>query len=319
MLMKRFLLGIFSVGLMVPGAGVVSGQTYPNKPIRIVCSQIGGINDFFARFIAQGISGPLGQPVIIENRPTLVTTEIVAKATPDGYTMLVNGSNVWLAPLTRKAPYDPVRDLAPISMLGSTPYFLFVHPSLPVKSVKELIAYAKAKPGELNNSVGGVGGSSHLAGELFKSMAGVKIVAVHYSSTSAEMQDLLGGRVQLAITTAPSMMPLVKLGKLRVLAVTNAQPSAVAPDLPTIAASGLPGYEWGQSQALFAPAKTPAVIIKRLNQEVVRLLQTPEAKERLLSNGTEFVGSSPEQLAVYIKSDMARVGKVIKDAGIKVK
>jgi tripartite-type tricarboxylate transporter receptor subunit TctC len=307
-----------TIGVAVLACGTVCGQSYPDRPVRIVCSQIGGINDFLARFIAHGISGSLGQPVIIENRATLVTTEIVAKATPDGYTALINGSNVWLAPLTRKAAYDPVKDLAPVSMLGSTPYILFVHPSLPAKSVKELIAYAKTRPGELNNSVGGIGGSSHLAGELFKSMAGVRIVAVSYSSTSAEIQDLMGGRVQLAITTAPSMLPLVKAGKLRAVAVTSAKPSAVAPDLPTIAASGLPGYEWGQSQAMFVPSKTPAAVIQRLNLEVVRFLGTPEAKERLLSNGTEFVGSSPEQLAAAIKSDTARLSKLIKDSGIRV-
>ena len=289
----RFIVGMLSVGLMVLGASGVSGQDYPNKPIRIVTSEAGGGGDFTLRIIAQGISGPLGEPVTVDNR-------------------------VWLLPLTRKVPYDPVRDLAPISRLGSTPYVLYVHSSLPAKSVKELIALAKARPGELNNSIGGIGGVAHLAGELFKSMAGVNIVAVPYRSNSAEIADLIGGRVQLTFTSIASMMDQVKAGRLRALAVTSAEPFAVAPDLPTIAASGLPGYEWTQSQSIFAPAKTPAAIINRLNQEIVRLLKTTEAKERLFSVGQEVVGSSPEQLAATIKSEMARVGKVIKDAGIKV-
>ena len=318
MLMTRIVVWIFSIGMTVLGTGVVYGQTYPNKPVRIVTSPVGGINDTYTRLIAQGISGPLGQPVVIENRPTLVITDIVAQATPDGYTAVVNGMDVWLGPLTRKTSYNALKDLAPISMLGATPYFLFVHSSLPVKSVKELIAYAKARPGKLNNSVGGVGGSSHLAGQLFKSMAGVNILGVHYSSSSLELADFLGGRVQLAITTAPSMMPQVKLGKLKVLAVASAEPSAVAPDLPTIAASGLPGYEWINTQVMFAPAKTPAAIMSRLNQEVVRFLKTTEVKERLLGIGTEVVGSSPEQLAARMKSELARLPKLIKDAGIKV-
>ena len=312
--MTRFVVGIFSVGMMVLCAGVVLGETYPNKPIRLVTG--GGGGALMARLIASGISLPLGQTVIVENRPAPAIPVIVARAPPDGYTALISGNAVWLAPLTIKAQYDPVRDLAPISMVGRQPLILFVHPSLPVKSVKELIAYAKTRPGELNNSIGGIGGGIHLAGELFKSMADVNIVSVPYSSTSLEIQDLVGGRVQLAITTPASMMEQAKSGKLRALAVTTAEPSVLFPGLPTIAAS-LPGYEAAQTVAMFATARTPAAIVNRLNQEVVRVLSQPDVKQNIFDAGIEVVGSSPEQLAATVKSDMGRMGKVIKDAGIK--
>ena len=320
MLILPFVVRMFPLGLMVLGAGVVSGQDYPNKPIRIVTAAAGGGSDFMARQVAQGISGPLGQPVIVENRGGgIIPVDYVSKAPPDGYTLLVQGAVAWVAPLLlRKAPYDMVRDFSPISLLVKEVYLVAVHPSLPVKSVRELIALAKTRPGELNYSSSIAGGSGHLAGELFRSMAGVNIVHVPYKGTAASITALISGEVQLTITDAGLMTPHVKSGKLRALAVTSAEPSALVPGLPTEAASGLPGYEAVGRTGIWAPAKTPAAIIERLNQEIVRVLNLPDVKERFFNAGVEPVGSSPEQFAAIVKADIAKLGKLIKDAGIKV-
>ena len=319
MLNLRFALGIFSVGMMVPGAGVVLGQEYPNKPIRIVTAAAGSGGDVTARLTAQGISGTLGQPIIVDNRGTgVLAAEIASKAPSDGYTLLVNGPILWITPLLRKAPYDAVRDFSPISLIERGSNILAVHPSVPVKSVKELIAFAKAKPGALNYASSATGSSSHLAGELFNSMAGINIVHIPYKGSGAAVIALIGGQVQVMFATAPSLAPHVKSGQLRALAVTSAQPSALVPGVPTVAASGLPGYEAVQIIGIWAPAKTPGVIINRLNQEIVRFVNRADVKERFLDAGVEVVGSTPEQFAAFIKSEIATMGKVIRDVGIKV-
>ena len=318
MLDQRFVVWMISVGLMVPGAGMVSGQSYPSKPIRIVTSSTGGGNDIFARIIAQGITGSMGQPVVVENRGgDVVQAEIVAQASPDGYTMLVYGPPLWIGPLLRKTSYDPVRDFSPITIMTRSTNVLVVHPSVPATSIKEFIALAKAKPGTLNYSSGATGGSAHLMAELFKAMAGVDIVRVPYSSNAVEYTDLLGGNVQLTFGGAASVAQHVKSGKLRALAITSAQPSAFFPQLPTIAASGLPGYDAEAISGAFAPAKTPAAIVNRLNQEIVRVFNRAEVKERLFNSGAEVVGSSPGESAAKIKSEIIKWGKVIKDAGIR--
>ena len=305
------------VTMMILGTGGVFGQDYPNKPIRIFTSPVGGGSDFISRLIAQAISGPLRQPVIVDNRGGPIAAEIVSKAPPDGYSLLLNAGTWYISSLLRDTPYDPVRDFSSITITSSTSNVLVVHPSLPVKSVKELIALAKARPGELNNGSSGVGGpTSHLAGELFKSMAGVKIVHVPYKGSAASVTALLGGEVQLLFTDANPVQPHLKTGRLRALAITAAQPSVLFPGLPTIAAA-LPGYEAISLTGVFAPAKTPAAIINRLNQEIVRVLRTAEAKEQFFKTGSDVVGSSPEELAGWIKADMARWDKVIKDAGIR--
>jgi tripartite-type tricarboxylate transporter receptor subunit TctC len=317
MLTTRLTVSIALVGIMILSAGLVSGQEYPNKPIRIVTDAAGGNTDLQARLIAQGISGPLGQPVIVDNRPSgVIPIEVVSKALPDGYILLVNSGTLWIEPLLRKTPYDPVRDFSPITLAAMSPLILVVHPSLPVKSVKDLIALAKAKPGELNYSSGPTGGPNHLAAELFKSMAGVNIVHVSYQGGGPAVTALMGGEVQLLFSLAATATPHVRSGKLRALAVSSAQPSALAPDLPTVAMT-LPGYEAGSMTGMFAPAKTPQAIINRLNQEIVRFLKTPETKEKFLSAGIEPVGSSPAESGAKMKSEMAALGKVIKDAGIK--
>ena len=315
--------GIFFAGLLAMGAVAVSGpaistasgQSYPNKPVRIVTAAVGGGSDFTARLIAQAISVPLGQPVIVENRSIGISApEIVARAPPDGHTLLFG--SFWIDTLLNKAPYDPITDFSPITLATRSPNILVVHPAVPAKSVQELIALTKGKPGGLNYGSGGQGSTPHLAGELFKALAGVNIVHIPYKGSGAALLDVIGGQVQLMFATAASAMPQVKGGKLRALAVTSAQPSALAPGLPTIAAS-LPGYEANLILGLFAPAKTPAVIINRLNQETVRALNTAEAKEKFLNAAAEVVGSTPAGLAVTMKAEMARWSKLIRDTGIK--
>jgi tripartite-type tricarboxylate transporter receptor subunit TctC len=312
---RRFAAWMLSVGLMVSGAGVVSGQNYPNKPIRIVTSEPGGGNDIVARLVAEGLTASLGQRVIVDNRG-IVAAEIAAKATPDGYTLLIYGSNIWLMQYLRdNLPWDPLRDFAPITMAVDLPNILVVHPSLPVKSVKELVALAKAKPGELNYAAGTIGVSPHLAAELFKALAGVNIVRVPYKGGGPALTGLIGGEVHLMFPNAGSVMPHIKSGRVRALAVSTAQPSALAPGLPTVAAS-VPGYETGAVICVFAPARTPAAIVDLLNREIVRVLNGAVVKERLFNSGSEVVANSPGEFAVFIKSDMARMGKVIRDAGI---
>ena len=306
-----------SIAVMLLCAGMVSGQDYPNKPIRIITGGAGGGSDFAARLVAQGITGPLGQPVIVDNRATLPAIDAAAKAPPDGYTLYVGGGSLWIFPLLNKVTYDVVRDFSPIALLVREVNVVAVNPSVAAKSIKELIALAKAKPGALNYAMNIAGGPAHLGAELFKSLAGVNIVGVAYKSNAAGVTAVIGGEVQLLISDASELMPHVKSGRLRALAVTSAEPSAMAPGLPTVAASGLPGYESSGMTEIMAPAKTPGPIINRLNQEIARHLNTAEIKERFFSAGAEVVASSPEQLAAIIKSDIAKWGKLIKDAGIK--
>jgi tripartite-type tricarboxylate transporter receptor subunit TctC len=298
-------------------AGIAQGQTYPNKPIRIITGSVGGGSDTAARHIAQEISGPLGQPVIVENRASIVATETVARAAPDGYVLLVGGASVWHTPLMQKMNYDPVADFAPLTLISREVFIVVVHPSLPVKSVRELIALAKARPGELNNSAGSTGGTVHLAGELFKSMAGINVVGVPYKGTAPAIGAMLSGEVQMTINEVGLLAPHIKSGKMKALAVTSITPSALVPGLPTVAASGIPGYEWVGMTHFKVPAKTPAAIINRLNQEIVRVLHRPEVKERYLNAGVEAVGNSPEEFAAMVKADLAKVSKVIALAGIK--
>ena len=295
-----------------------TGQAFPNRPVRVVTGSPGGGSDFSARLIAQGISGPLGQPVIVENRPTgVVPPDIVSKALPDGYTLLLTGSNFWIGPLLQKVPFDPVNDFSPITVMDRSPLVLAAHPSVAVKSVQELIALAKAKPGTLNYGSSATGGPTHLAAELFKSMAHVNLVYVPYKGTGPAATALLGGEIQLLFAAPVAVTPHVKTGKLVALACTAAQPSVLCPGLPPIAAA-VPGYEMVGNTGIFAPAKTPTAVIKRLNQEMVRFIKTPEAKEKLLGTAAEAVGSSPEELGATVKADRDRLGKVIKDAGIKL-
>lgn len=318
-MLLQSLVAAAAIAAFLLDADTARSQDFPNRPVRMVTAGVGGGNDFVARILAQGLSGPLGQQVIVDNRPSATSAgEITARALPDGYTLMYYGSNIWLLPLLRSGvPFDPLKDFAPIILAVSSPNLVVVHPSLPVKSIKELIAYAKAKPGDLNYASGTTGSSTHLAVELFKVMTGVNMVNVFYKSGGAQIPDLLAGRVQLAFLPAASVAPYVKSGKLRGVAVTSNRPSALAPDLPTVAAAGLPGYESMATQGVFAPARTSAALIKLLNQEIGRLLNQAEVREKLLNSGVEAVGSTPEQFGTYIKSEMTRLGKVIWDAGIR--
>ena len=308
---------MFSIAPLVLAAGVASGQDFPVKPIRIVTSAPGGSSDFTSRLIAQGLTEQLGQQAIVDNRGNF-GGELVAKVPPDGYTLLVDGASLWIGPLLQKTSYDPVRDFAPVTIAVSAPNVIVVHPSLPVKSVKELIALAKARPGELDYGSGGIGGASHLPAELFKSMAGVNIVNVNYKGTGPAIHALMAGEIQLMFANATISSPQIKAGRLRGVAVASPRRSALLPDLPTVAASGLPGFESVVLQGILTRANTPAPHINRLNQEIVRVLNRADVKERLFSTGVEVVGSSPEELAATIRSDIAKWGKVIKDAGIRV-
>ncbi len=302
-------------------ASTGSGQAYPVKPIRIVTAEAGGGNDFAARAIVRGIADSMGQQLIVDNRGGaggIIAAEIVARAAPDGYTLLVYASNIWIIPLLKKnVPYDMAKDFAPITWAARSPSTLVVHPSLPVKSVKDLIAIAKAKPGQLNYGSGGSGATTHLAAELFKSMAKVNIVRVTYRGNAPALNDLIAGQIQVMFATAGTVAPHIGSGRLRALAVTSAQPTALSPGLPTVASSGLPGYESLSIYGVFAPSKTPTAIIQQLNREMVRVLHRADVKEQFFNAGVETVGSSPEAFAAAIKSDVARMAKVINEAGIR--
>ncbi len=309
MLKPRWML---PVCLLVLGAGTVIAQDYPNRPVRIVTGEPGGTNDFVARLLAQGLTKGLGQNVIIENRPSNLIGEVVAKAPADGYTLLVAGATFVTVPLLQKTPYDPVKDFAPITLATTAPTIMVVHPSLPVKSVKELIAFAKARPGELNYS----SSPGQQTGELFNTMAGIKIVRIPYKGGGPALNALMGGEVQLMFATAGAASPHIKSGRLRALAVTTPQPSALGPGLPTVT-STLPGFVSQNIYGIFAPVKTPDAIIRRVNREAVQFLNISVTKELLLSNGVEAIGSTPEELADTVKSEMARLAKLIKDAGVR--
>jgi tripartite-type tricarboxylate transporter receptor subunit TctC len=303
------------------GAIVAMAQPYPARSIRIVTAEAGGGNDFAARLIVRGLGDSLGQQAVVDNRGGaggIIAAEIVARAPPDGYTLLVYASNIWIIPLLRKnVPYDMNRDFAPITWAARAPSTLVVHPSLPAKSVKDLIAIAKAQPGQLNYGSGGSGSTTHLAAELFKSMAKVSILRVSYRGNAPAMNDLIAGHIHLMFATAGTVAPHTGSGRLRALAVTSAQPTALSPGLPTVASAGLPGYESLSIYGVFAPAKTPTAIIQQLNRELVRVLSRGDVKEQFFNAGVETVGSSPEAFAAAIKADVARMSKVISEAGIR--
>jgi tripartite-type tricarboxylate transporter receptor subunit TctC len=310
---------LFCAGLLVLGASTAFGQTFPNRPLRIITSESGGSSDLVARILAQNISGPLGQQVLVDNRAGgSIAGEAVLKAPPDGHTLIYYGNALWILPLIRKeVPYDTVRDFAPITLTTIAPNILVVHPSLPVKSVKELIALAKARPGALNYGSAAAGTTNHLAAELFKSMAGVDIVRIAYKGIGSAINDLLGGHVQVVFGPAGVVTPHIRAGKLRALATTDAQPSANFPDLPTISAAGVKGFEAESIFGMWVPAKVPGAIVNRLNQEIVKALTEPAVKEKLNSLGLEVVASSPEHFAAKIKSEVERMGKLVRDVGIQ--
>lgn len=312
-MLKTLAASLFVLGSCAGAVGLACAQSYPYKQVRIITAEVGGGNDVVARLLAQGLAASSGQQVIVENRPgVIIAVQTIAKAPPDGHTLLSYNNSLWTLPLVQAAPYDFLRDFAPVTMAAMSPNVLAVHPSLPVKTVRDLIVLAKSRPGELNYVSGATGSSAHMAGELFNAMANVNMVRVPYKGAGPGINDLIGGHVQLIFGTTGSVLPHVRSGKLRGLAVTSARPSALLPGLPTIAASGVPGYELIAIYGVFAPAKTPAMLISRLHEEITRVLQTPEAKERFFNLGIEVVGGSPQQLMDAVKADMARVSRVMK-------
>jgi tripartite-type tricarboxylate transporter receptor subunit TctC len=295
---------------------------YPTKPVRIIVPQSPGAStDLTARLIAQRLNAALGQPFVVDNRPgagSIVGTDLVAKAAPDGYTLLVVASSITLNPtLHKNLPFEPIRDFAPITQLSSFPNLLTVHPTLPVKTVKDLVALAKAKPGSLNYGSSGAATGTHLSAELFKFMTGIDMVHVPYKGGGPAVQALLGGQVQLNFATIVSVLPHLKAGKLRGIAVTTAKRSPAAPEIPTIAESGVPGYDHGPWNGFLAPAKTPRAVVAKLNEETARILHSPDVKNVFMSEGAEPVGNKPEEFAAIIKSETVKWAKVIRAAGIK--
>jgi tripartite-type tricarboxylate transporter receptor subunit TctC len=314
-MLTRHTLALISFGALVIGCNAAHAQTYPVKPVRILTSEAGGAGDFASRLIGQGLSNTLGQQFVVENRPTNAA-ESVAKAPPDGYTLLLYGNTVWITPLMRKSPWDPIRDYAPIMMTVQAPNLLVVTPTLPVKNVRELIALAKRRPGELNYASSATGSSTHLAAELFNSMAHVNIVRINYKGVAPAVNDIIGGRVQLMFLAGGSVAGHIKAGKLRALAVTSATPSALYPGLATVAASGVPGYESAAQFGFFAPAATPAAVVTRLNQETGRLLAQDDYRQKFFNAGFEVIGGSPQDFAKKLQAVIAKWGKVIADAHI---
>lgn len=317
--MRLYHITISLLGVLALGAGPASAQNYPSRPIHVVTSDAGGGNDVVLRVIGQGLTAAMGQQVVVENKGGGVIAGTTVKAAlADGYTLLFYGGTLWLLPLMRNnVPYDALRDFAPITLAVTTPTVLTVHPSLPVKSVKELIALAKSHPGQLNYGSPAVGTSTHLAAELLKSMAHVDIVRIGYRGGGAMLNDLIAGQLQLAFVVSTSVGPHVKSGRLRALAVSSAKRTPLFPELPAISEVGLSGYESISITGFFAPAKTPEAIVTRLNQEMVKVLHNDEVKARFLGIGAEAVGNTPEEFVAKIKSENAKWGKVIKEAAIR--
>ena len=292
-------------------------QSYPTKPVRIVTAEVGSGNDLAARAIALSVSGPIGQQFIVDNRG-FIASEIAMKSAPDGYTLLCYGAPMWLSPFLRaRVPWDPLKDFAPITLTVETPNLLVLHPAVAAKSLDELLALVRAKPGELNYAASSVGSTPHLAAELFRVMTGVNIVRVPYKGSGPALNALIAGQVQLMFPGAGTAMPHVKSGRLRALAVTSLHPSPLAPGLPTLSSLGVKGYQSSSPFGMFAPAHTAEPIIKKLNHEIVRALNRPDVRERLFNAGMEVIAGTPAQLTATLKTEMAHWGKLIRDAGIR--
>ena len=327
--MRLRLLRAMALAIGVAGCAIaanVGGQTpdYPTKPIRLVVPfPPGGATDLIARAVAQKLGETWGQSVVVDNRPGAggnIGTELVARSAPDGYTLEMGtvGTHAINASLYSKMPYDHVRDFVPVILVAGVPNVLEVNPALPVNSVQELIAYAKANPGKLNFASSGSGTSIHLSGELFKVMAGVQMTHVPYKGSAPALQDLIGGQVQLMFDNLPPSLPQIKAGKLRALAVTSAGRAPALPDTPTVAEAGLPGFEASSWFGVLAPAGTPPEIVNKLNAEIAKWLASPGAKEKLANVGANIAGGTPEDFARHIQAETAKWAKVVKESGAKV-
>ena len=313
---------VLGAGVCTAHAATTAVPGYPARPVRVIVPQsAGGSTDLAARIVVQRMSEAMGQTFVVDNRPgagSLNGTDTVAKAAPDGYTLLAVAASFSINPsLHAQLPFDPIRDFAPITRLAALPHILVVHPTLPVKSVKELVALAKAKPGELNYASSGVATSTHLAAELFKHLTGTRMVQVPYKGGAPGMVGLVSGEVQLYFATISTALPHVKSGKIRALAVTTAKRSVVAPEYPTIAEAGVRGYEHASWVGMLAPAKTPPAIVSALNAEAAKAVGRDDVRNALLKDGLETVGDSPQEFSSVIKAEVAKWMKVVKAAGIK--
>jgi tripartite-type tricarboxylate transporter receptor subunit TctC len=321
--MKRALPIFLCFAGLVPVLADAQSDTYPVKPVRLVIGLApGGATDIQARLFAQKLSESTGRTFIVENRAgaggTIAYAQ-VAKSPPDGYTLMGISSGYTITPAVySKLPYDPLKDFVPVSLVVQAPFLLLTHPSLPVKSVKDLLALARAKPDVLDCGSAGYGSSTHMAFELFRTMAGVKITHIPYKGTGPALVDVTAGQVQMLFGNVLSSLSPAKAGRLRALAVTTPKRSKVLPDLPTISESGVPGYENSTWFGVIAPAGTPPAIVGKLNAELVKASQSPEIIERISPDGGEPVGSSPDQFGRHIATEIARWRKVVKDAGIKI-
>jgi tripartite-type tricarboxylate transporter receptor subunit TctC len=301
----------------------VLAQSYPTKPIRLISPYApGGGSDTLARVIATRLTESWGQPVIVENRPGAagsIGAEAAAKATPDGYTILVTPNAVLtINPhIYAKLRYDPIRDFAPITVATNSPYLLVVHPGVPAANVKELIAYARAKPGQLSYSSSGNGSSTHLAGVLFSQLAGIQLLHVPYKGAAPAIVDLLGGQIQMRFSSVVPVLPHVRSGKLRALGISSAKRYGPLPEIATISESALPGFVVESWYGILAPARTPRAVVAKLNSEIVRHLNSDDMKTRMAADGAEVIGSTPEALAKWIRDDLARWAKPVKDSGAR--
>ena len=310
------------LGCVLLTVTAAQAQPYPSRTVRLVVPfAAGGSTDIIGRTVGQKLNEMWGQPVVVDNRPggsTVIGTDVVAKSAPDGHTLLVTPAPFTIVPsLIAKLPYDPAKDFEPITLINTTPLVVVVHPGVPAKSVKDLIALAKARPGTINYGSSGSGGSNHLAGELFNALAGVKMVHIPYKGNAPALTDLLGGHVDLVFNGLTSAMPLIKTGKLRALAVTSIKRTGSLPDMPTLDELGLKGFQAVAWNGLSAPARTPKDIIAKLNADVLKVVRSPELAERLRAEGSDPVGNSPEQYAAFLRDEIAKWSKVIKFAGVK--
>lgn len=309
--------------MLAAAAGTQAAAQYPVRPIRmIVPSAPGSGPDIMARTIGQKLTEAWGQPVVIEARPGaggIIGSEAAAKSPPDGYTLIMGnaGSHSVNPGLYRKLPYDPLKDFAPVVLVSSAPNILIVHPSLPVKSVKDLIVLARTRPGDLTFGSGGNGSTAHLSGELFRTLAGINIVHVPFKGAPAAVLGVITGEISLAILNLPPALPHVKSGKLKALGVSTARRSTAVPELPTIAEAGLPGYEATAWYGVLAPAGTPRDIVAKLNAEIVKSLRTGEMKKRIGADGGEVIASTPEEFTAVMKTDIAKWAKVVQASGAR--